>query len=103
MSDDNTVAEMRKELGEKAGRSGEGIHDSASREFSESYRRGNLGFGSNVAPKSFGKGAANIQTWNCVCGEVNRSNRVAKRGGEVVCWLCGTLRSFGEDHDTDGS
>lgn len=99
MSDEDTVTEMRKELGEKAGRSGEAIHDSASREFSESYRRGNLGFGSNVAPPKFGKGAATITTWNCVCGEVNRSDRVAKRGGEVVCWLCGVPRSYGEDNE----
>ena len=99
MSDEDTVTEMRKELGEKAGRAGEKPHDSASREFSESYRRGSLGFGSNVTPKSFGKGATTVQTWSCVCGEVNRSNRVAKRGGEVVCWMCGTQRAFGEDHE----
>jgi hypothetical protein len=98
MSED-AVTELRKELGEKAGRAGEKLHDSASREFSESYRRGNLGFGSNVTPKAFGKGSTDITTWTCVCGEVNRSNRVAKRAGVVVCWLCGTERSYGEDKD----
>ena len=100
MSEEDTVTEMRKELGEKAGRSGENVHENASREFSESWRRGAMGFGSNTAPPKFGKGGSNvIQYWYCVCGEENRSNRVAKKAGEIVCWLCGTPRSFGEDHE----
>jgi hypothetical protein len=99
MSEEDTVTEMRKELGEKAGRSGDNLHKEASREFSESYRRGFLGFGSNVAPKNFGKGAGETRTWPCVCGHINRSDRVAKRGGEVVCWICETPRSYGEDHE----
>jgi len=99
MSDEDTVTEMRKELGEKAGRSGEALHEGASREFTETYRRGAMGFGSNVAPRLFGKGGTNeIRYWYCVCGEENRSNRVAKKAGEVVCWLCGTPRSYGEDN-----
>lgn len=100
MSDD-TVSEMRKELGEKAGRSGDKLHEGASKEFTESYRKGSLGFGSNVTPRKFGKGAVTLQTWNCVCGYVNRSDRVAKKAGQVVCWMCGTLRSYGEDHERD--
>jgi hypothetical protein len=99
MSEEDTVTDLRRELGEKAGRDGEGLHDSASREFAESYRRGSLGFGSNVTPPKFGKGATVVQTWNCVCGYSNRSDRVARRGGDVVCWLCGVQRSYGEDND----
>lgn len=100
MSEEDTVTEMRKELGERYAREGQPKHEGASREFSESYRRGAMGFGSNVAPRLFGKGGSNvIQYWYCVCGEENRSNRVAKKGGNVVCWLCGTERAFGEDHE----
>lgn len=100
MSEEDTVTEMRKELGEKAGRGGDNLHEGASREFGESYRRGAMGFGTNVAPRLFGKGGENvIQYWYCVCGEENRSNRVSKKGGQVVCWLCGTPRSYGEDHE----
>ena len=101
MSD--VVGEMRKELGEKAARSGDSKpHDGASQEFTEGFRKGSIGFGSNVAPRLFGKGSTKNPTlWYCVCGEENRSNRVAKKGGEVVCWRCGVPQSFGEDHERE--
>ena len=100
MGSEDRVEDARRELGEKTAREGGVQHENASREFSEAYRRGAMGFGSNVAPKLFGKGGNNVvQYWYCVCGEENRSNRVAKKAGEVVCWLCGTERTFGEDHE----
>lgn len=98
---DDKVSSLRKEAGRKAAKKGEALHDTASPEFRDGYRYGALGFGSNVTPVKFGFGADRSSVWYCVCGYENKSNRVAKRGGEVVCWQCGVQQSYGEDHERD--
>lgn len=96
---DEFVSESRRELGEKTAREGGTLHRDASPEFREAFRRGSIGFGSNVTPKKFGRDTIRVSNWFCVCGYENKSNRVAKRAGEVVCWFCGIPRSYGEDHE----
>lgn len=92
------VADMRRELGEKAAIKGDRVHEGASVEFTEAYRKRSIGFGSNVTPKNFGKGYVTlIDTWICVCGHENKESRRYMREGRVACWLCGTQREYGED------
>ena len=95
MSDD--IGEMRKELGEKAAISGEPMHQGASNEFKQAYKRKSLGFGSNTMPKKFGKGTIEPKTWTCVCGHVNKTNIVRKVGGIIVCWKCGVDKEYSEE------
>lgn len=93
------IEDMRYELGRDAAQRGDQLHDNASEEFTNGYKS-YRGFGSNVTPAKFGKGATTgVTSWFCVCGHENRSNRIAKRGGEVVCWLCGVQREYSEDRD----
>lgn len=98
---DEFVSQSRYELGLKAAKDGDSIHDGASDEFREGYRRGSIGFGSNVMPKRFGADQIAATIWYCVCGYENKSTRVAKKGGEVVCWNCGVPRAYGEDHERE--
>lgn len=100
MTDNDTVSEMRKELGHKAALKGEVPHKDASPEFSQEYRRRSMGFGSNVNPRLFGKGNnTEVTSWFCVCGHENKSNVTARKGGDIVCWICGVPRTYGEDHE----
>jgi len=79
MSDE--VESLRREIGEKAARDGEALHANASESAKEGYRRGFLGFGSNIMPPKFGKGADTRQPWICVCGHENK--RYLNN-----CWMC---------------
>ena len=98
MSDnEERVTELRKELGNKAAKKGDALHDSASREFAEGYRRGALGFGGNVIPKNFGKGNGADTGWTCVCGHHNTPERRWMKGGEELCWNCGVQREYSEE------
>ena len=49
------VESLRRDIGEKMGRDGEGLHEGASDSAKEGFRRGYLGFGTNVAPRNFGR------------------------------------------------
>lgn len=82
------IEEMRKELGEKAARNGEPLHEGASDEFKRGYRSGS--FGSNVTPPKFGRGAEIRAPWTCICGKLN-PKYVRK------CFDCGLSQNEGED------
>jgi hypothetical protein len=85
------VSEFRKELGEQHARDGlESAGDHSSEEFKQGYKRGEIGWGSNVTPRKFGKGGHELTPWKCVCGQDNK--RYLKR-----CWLCNQSREYSED------
>ena len=100
MSDDMKVDEvesLRRDIGEKMARDGEGLHDGASESAKQGFRRGYLGFGTNVAPRNFGRTGERRADWLCVCGHTNPGGIrfiVAKR---EVCGNCRVEREFSED------
>lgn len=58
MSDDmseSDVESLRRDIGEKMARDGEGLHEHASDSARAGFRRGAIGFGSNVSPRNFGR------------------------------------------------
>ncbi len=93
------IGEMREKLGYDAAKKGQAPHGSASREFEGGYRRASLGFGTNVAPRNFGKGGEQDTGWTCVCGHQNLPHRRWMRGGEELCWNCGVARLYSEDKE----
>ena len=71
MTEEQKVEDMRYELGREAKQKGEPLHEGAS----EEYRRGYgsyRGFGSNVIPRRFGRGANKRVEWTCICGHTNK-------------------------------
>lgn len=100
MSEENTAEDMRYELGREYAQKGEKLHDGASEEFVRGYSS-YKGFGSNVSPRKFGKGALMRQeTWTCVCGHENSSRVKRKIAGHIVCWQCGVERGLTERADS---
>lgn len=96
MSEEDTGEDMRYELGRDYAMEGKELHDGASEEFVRGYSS-YRGFGSNVSPKKFGKGAHIPKDWTCICGHVNNA-RVRRRvaGLGEVCWQCGLARTTAE-------
>ncbi len=87
MSDD--VEALRREIGEKMALDREPLHENASDSVKSGYRAKMLGFGSNVAPRKFGRGGSKLPDWICVCGHKNSGSLRKKVGNRVVCWMCG--------------
>lgn len=52
---ENEVESLRRDIGEKMARDGEGLHENASESVRQGFRRGYIGFGTNVLPKNFGR------------------------------------------------
>lgn len=100
MTEETRTEDMRYELGRDYAQQGKQLHDGASEEFVKGFQS-YKGFGSNVSPRKFGKGAYTPQDWTCVCGHVNKARvrRVIAGVGEV-CWQCGTARTLTEQADS---
>ena len=93
---ESDVESLRRDIGEKMGRDGEGLHENASDSVRQGFRRGYLGFGSNVQPRNFGRTGEQRRGWDCVCGHFNRPGvrfMVAKR---EVCENCRVEREYSE-------
>lgn len=100
MSEEDRVEDMRYELGREYAQKGEPLYEGASEEFVRGYSN-YRGFGSNVAPRKFGKGGYIPKEWTCVCGHVN-SARVRRKVAGVgeVCWQCGVARKLTEQAES---
>lgn len=97
--DEASVESLRKEIGEKMARDNtDALDPNASESLKAGYRRGALGFGSNVTPRKFGKGGESPRDWKCVCGNLNNGKIRKKIAGQEVCWLCEQPRHYTEDH-----
>lgn len=94
-SEVSTAEDMRYELGRDYAQQGKELHDGASEEFVRGYSS-YRGFGSNVSPRKFGKGAGKAQTWTCVCGHENSSRVKRVVAGRILCWKCGVERGLTE-------
>lgn len=95
MSEEQKIEDMRYELGRDAKQQGEPLHEGAS----EEYRRGYnsyRGFGSNVQPRLFGRGASRPSEWTCVCGHTNKRYL-------VQCEVCMVRRSLALQATEGGS
>lgn len=94
--DEETRKEASREWGEKYAREGEKIDNPSgvTDEFKEGFRKGSLGFGSNVNPRNFGKGGSKPKDWDCLCGHTNRGNVRYMKAGREVCQLCGMEKEF---------
>lgn len=90
--EEQDVESLRRDIGEKMAREGETLHENASDSVKEGYRRGSIGFGSNVMARNFGKGREARQPWTCVCGHENP--RYVKK-----CLMCNVHQAYGEDLD----
>lgn len=95
MSEEDTVEDMRYELGRDYAQQGQPLHENASEEFVRGYSS-YRGFGSNVSPKKFGKGGRKPQAWTCICGHENSAIIRRKVAGREVCWQCGVERGMTE-------
>ena len=86
MSEDNTIEEMRHELGKDSAQKGDPLHKGASEEFVRGYSSWNGS--SNVMPRHFGKGRSPREPWVCLCGHHN------PRYIQKNCWQCGVPKSL---------
>lgn len=101
--DENEVESLRKDIGEKMARDKtDPLSPNASESVKQGYRRGDIGFGSNVTPRKFGKGHPQPRFWLCTCGHENPSNRTKKIAQREVCWQCEQDRSYVEVLDDEG-
>jgi hypothetical protein len=94
---EDEVESLRRDIGEKMARDGEGLHAGASESVKAGFRRGAIGFGTNVLPRNFARTGEARTDWTCVCGYVNSGRIryvVAKR---EVCGNCRVEREFSED------
>lgn len=95
--DEKEVESLRKDIGEKMARDKtDPLSPDASESVKQGFRRGDIGFGSNVTPKHFGRGRPQPKFWDCVCGYENPANRTKKIAQHEVCWQCEQPRSFVE-------
>lgn len=94
MSEEERISYLREKLGHEAKRKGDEVHSGASGEFSKGYSKTTVGFGSNVNPRKFGKGANSLSDWECVCGHVNKGYIKHIVGGREVCPNCRVERSY---------
>lgn len=94
--DEREVESLRRDIGEKMARDGEGLHENASDSVKQGFRRGSIGFGTNVLPRNFGRTGQRRADWTCACGNVNSGGIrmvVAKR---EVCQLCRVEREYSD-------
>jgi hypothetical protein len=86
--DEYEVESLRRDIGEKMARDNtDPLSADASDSLKQGFRRGALGFGSNVTPRHFGRGNA-PPDWTCLCGNVNPGRTRKKIAGRIVCWQC---------------
>jgi hypothetical protein len=93
---ESDVESLRRDIGEKMARDGEGLHDNASDSVRQGFRRGSIGFGTNVLPRNFARTGEARSDWTCACGHVNSGRTrfmVAKR---EVCELCRVEREYSQ-------
>lgn len=94
MSEEERIGYLREQEGRKAKLAGENLHAGASSEFSRGYNRTVVGFGSNVDPRNFGKGASKASDWTCVCGAINKGWIKIRRGNREICGNCSQERDY---------
>lgn len=97
--DEKEVESLRRDIGEKMARDGEGLHENASESVRAGFRRGAIGFGTNVLPRNFGRTGEARRDWTCVCGHVNSGRLRYMVARREVCANCRVEREFCEDHD----
>lgn len=94
MSEEDRISHLREAEGFKARKSGEHLHEGASKDFEKGFSRVSVGFGSNVTPRNFGRTGQSSADWTCVCGNVNKGWVKYRLAGREVCGLCKQERTF---------